>query len=248
MSSDYPKSSCDCYGCSRVEYKPVSNLGPTNLAISDCQLPDILTCTNSAPISAKTIEPSPKEGYTILNPEVDTLNYASGFGTVECGISSCPKITYTSADPRLVSAMHNGQRLVLDRPPRDDSVLLDKTMTDETLNGFGQNYKTYSDINAGFITYYIDKSREDPFYEPLFGTSAYSHATLFRDPMGSLKPQYDRTSLTSTNPITSTRDHYEGCLSWMEDSTNHREDLLSKQMRKMNEQRWEPRWRKIDEQ
>jgi hypothetical protein len=240
---NYPKSSCNCYQCARKVYPPISNQNPSSLSIADCEIPGVFTCFNNSPISERTIEPVPTTGYTILNPDADSDKVAPEFEEVKCNIEGCPDTQYVSNDPRLISSAHGGQVLSLDRPPRDSSVPLNRTMTDTSLNGFGQNYKTYSDINAGYINYYVDKSIQDPFFLPLFSTSAYSQPTLYKDPMGSFKPQYDRSPLTSTNPIGPTRDHYQGCLSWMEDSTNHREDLLSMQMQKRNEQRWEPRWR-----
>lgn len=240
---NYPKSSSECYQCAKRSYPPISNHDPSSLSIADCEIPQVFTCYNGAPISRKTIEPAPTSGYTVLNPHSDADKTAPEFEEVKCKIEGCHGTQYVSNDPRLISASHGGQVLLLDRPPRDSSVLIDQTMTDPSLNGFGQNYKTYSDINAGYINYYVDKSIQDPFFLPVFSTSAYSQATLYKDPMGSFKPQYNRTSLTSTNPVGPTRDHYQGGLSWMEDSTNHREDLLARQMQKKNEQRWEPRWR-----
>ena len=240
---DYPKSSCDCYQCKTKEYPPISNDHPSSLSISGCEIPEVFTCYDSAPFSGVSIQPTQKSGYTILNPQVTTDNYAPGFRTSHCNVPGCPKTQYVSNDPRLISSLHNGQVLHLDRPPTDGAVPINETMTDTSLDGYGQNYKSYSDINAGYITYYVDKSMEDPYYLPLFGTSASTQSVLYKDPMGSFKPEYTRTPLTSTNPVGPTRSHYQGCLSWIEDSTNHREDLLSKQMSKINEQRWEPRWK-----
>ena len=48
--------------------------------------------------------------------------------------------------------------------------------------------------------------------------------------------------MKSRNPLTAKKDHYGGCLSWIEDSLEHREDIMSLQMRKQLEQKYEPRW------
>ena len=64
--------------------------------------------------------------------------------------------------------------------------------------------------------------------------------------MGALKPQYPRSPLVRTNPVGPTRDNYQGCLSWMQDSLEHREDLIGLQMRKINQQRYAPRWYGLD--
>ena len=78
--------------------------------------------------------------------------------------------------------------------------------------------------------------------------------------MGAMKPQYDRIqqnkcnissehlteTTNSTNSISTCNKGEEYCLSWMKDSQNHREDLLARQMRKRNEQRYAPRWTNIN--
>jgi hypothetical protein len=60
--------------------------------------------------------------------------------------------------------------------------------------------------------------------------------------MGSLKAHYEREPLISNDPINTDKKYYKGGLSWIEDSQEHREDLLSKQMSKHNWERWAPRW------
>ena len=53
--------------------------------------------------------------------------------------------------------------------------------------------------------------------------------------MDAIKPQYSKV------PINSKNTNYS-CLSWINDSTGHREDIMQRQQRKNNEQRYEPRW------
>ena len=61
--------------------------------------------------------------------------------------------------------------------------------------------------------------------------------------MGSFKPQYERKLfIKRRDPINSDKKKYEGELSWIQDSQEHREDILSLQMRKHNEQRWQSRF------
>lgn len=57
-----------------------------------------------------------------------------------------------------------------------------------------------------------------------------------------MKPRYERKPLTCTSHLNTTRNNYSGGLSWIEDSQEFREDIISKQMAKNNQQRWEPRW------
>ena len=59
--------------------------------------------------------------------------------------------------------------------------------------------------------------------------------TLYQDPMGAIKPQWNRYPQSTENSC-------DWGTSFMKDSQFHREDILSLQMRKMNEQRYAPRW------
>ena len=181
------------------------------------------------------IEPKNNNGFNILNPEAHMNKYANDFFPIDSGHQ------WGSYDPRLFSASHT-QVLTFDRPPIDGRIPLEKIYTDNSLDEYGKNYRSYSDINAGQITYYIDKSIQDPFFNPIYTNKVLSSGELYRDPMGSLKPHYERHLLVPNDPINTPRSSYNGCLSWIEDSQEHREDLLSKQMRKNNQQRWEPRW------
>jgi len=185
--------------------------------------------------SRMRIEPRTQNGIIVLNPEALNSKYAEDFYPIDSGRR------WGSRDPKLFSASHS-QSLTFDRPPIDGRIPLEKISTDNSLDRYGKNYRTYSDINAGHITYYIDKSIKDPFFKPLYANTVLSTGEIYRDPMGSIKPQYERHLLVKNDPINTPRSSYNGCLSWMEDSQEHREDLLSNQMRKHNQQRWEPRW------
>jgi hypothetical protein len=241
---DYPKSSCNCYKCTEKGYKFPKDGYPTNMSVENCQFPRYFECYDKGSFGSN-IEPANKQGITNLNPEVMSQQYAKGFFPTTCPKTvggSCPSNRYISADPRLVSNQHNMQRLTLDRPPITGEMKLKDLLHDPVLDKFGQGYKDYTDINAGQILYYNDKSIEDPFFTPNFVTSATTEGVLYQDPMGAMKPQYYRKPLTDNNPMGPERSEYEGCLSWMQDSLTHRQDLLSKQMLKRNQQRYTPRW------
>lgn len=240
---DYCKSSCDCYKCRDKSYPSEEGGKPSNMSVRNCQIPSMFECYDKIPFRSD-IEPRTEKEYDVLNPQILTNNFDSDFKAIECpnAVGCCNKTQYTSSDPRLISVTHSGQVLNLDRPPINGEMELDKIANDKKLNNYGQNYSGYSDVNAGDIIYYINKEQQDPFFTPNFTTSAYANGTLYQDPMGSMKPQYDRFPLKSSNPLTTKKDHYEGCLSWMEDSLEHREDLLARQMRKRNQERYEPRW------
>ena len=239
---DYPKSSCRCYECTETPYSRASGGVPTNMSIRDCETPGMFECYDRKPFRFD-IEPKNEHGYFNLNPGVISGKYADDFQQIDFPENTAfPKVQYASKDPRLVSVAHGGQVLTLDRPPVDSTIDLAQVYTDTSLDRYGQGYRTYSDIDGGYIMYYIDKSRQDPFFTPLFSTSARAYGTLYRDPMGAYKPQYDREPLKCNDPLNTTKDYYEGGLSWIQDSQEHRQDILSKIMRKQNEQRWEPRW------
>lgn len=207
----------------------------TSISIKNCNIPKEFDFVDRLKFRERN-EPKKQNGISILNPEALNNKYANDFYPIDYGKR------WGSNDPKLFSASHE-QVLTVDRPPIDGRIPLEKIYTDTSLNGYGKNYRNYSDISAGHITYYIDKSIEDPFFEPLYTNKIISSGQIYKDPMGGIKPEYERRPLRQNDPINMDRSSYNGCLSWMEDTQEHREDLLSKQMRKYNQQRWEPRWR-----
>ena len=240
---NYPKSSCNCYECTHKKYSFPKGV-PTNMSVRDCEFSKYFECYDDK-LFRKDIEPVNKEGQITLNPEVLTQKYAKDFQKIECPLNKsfgCPKTQYASMDPRLISSQHNGQVQTLDKPPITSEVKLDTLLDDKRLDNYGQGYKSYADVNAGQYMYYIDKSLEDPYFNPNFVTSATTTGVLYKDPMGGMKPEYNREPLTSNDPMGPERNNYEGCLSWMEDSLSHRQDLMSLQMSTGNEQRYAPRW------
>ena len=216
----------------------INDMGfPTNMSIRSCEIPRIFD-THNKMLFKDGIEPKKENGYIYLNPSAMQSQYATDFFPVQ----SSSKVQYRSNDPRLISASRGGDRLTLDNPPIDSEISLDKIYTDKNLNNYGKSYKSYSDINAGHITYYIDKSIRDPFFGPVYSNPSLTTGMLYRDPMGAFRPQYERYPIDTSDQINSKKCSYNGGLSWIEDSQEHREDIISKQMRKHNEQRWEPRW------
>jgi len=239
---NYPKSSCNCYKCMSNDYNWDDTGVPTNMSVRDCKIPKSFQCYDSKPFYSN-IEPSHGSGYDVINSHVMDGKWAHDFQRVSCPNSvGCPKVQYASGDPRLVSVPHNGQRITLDRPPFDSSIKLTEIPHDKQLDGYGQGYKTYSDVNAGYITYYVDESIAEPFFSPNFVTPARVTATLMQDPMGAMKPYYDRQPLTCNNSLDTKKDNYRYCLSWMQDSMEHRQDLMSKQQSLYDRTKYTARW------
>lgn len=241
---DYPQSSCQCYNCSKKNYHFPTSGVPTNLSVRNCNISSYYDCFDRRPFK-QAIEPHLKEGFNIYNPEVALQSYAPEFQKIACKNDKDCSTVYISTDPRLIDVPRS-QLLPLDRPPYDDTVKLENVYTDKTLRRYGKDYRTYSDINAGQITYYTDKSIEDAFFQPNFSTSATMVGTMYKDPMGAMKPQYDRYPLKCDNHLNTDKDSYDGGLSWISDSMEFRQDLMAKQMRKSNQTRWSPRWTGLD--
>jgi hypothetical protein len=212
---------------------------PTNMSVTNCNFNN----TNFEYAEFReNIEPALKNGYYNLNPQSRYENYATDIIPIKPGTNGCVKDQYAGLDPRLYNDARN-ELLTLNLPPLGRQIYLNDLMTDKSLDKYGQNYKTYSDINAGQQLYYIDRGDEDPLTTPVFAVSAKATGYVYKDPMDAYKPQYVRTPLKCDNPIGGPiRSNYEGCLSFMEDTLNQREDIISKQMSKQNQTTWSLRW------
>ena len=230
--SDYPKSSCQCYDCTNKLPPTICEGIPTNLAVFNCKVPNSLDCVNTLTFRQNN-QPTDQKGYYFLNPAAYTNKLATDF--IEKGGQ------FMSTDPRLIDAPL-AQTLTLDTVPMDSSMKLCSIYTDPRLCNYGKGYKTYSDITAGQILYYVDESISDAYFSPNFVSTASIDSYVYQDPMSSLKPRYDRYPLTCDNKVLNIKDKFKYCLSSMEDTTNFREDIMSKQMSKRNEQSWTARW------
>lgn len=242
---NYPKSSCTCYECDKDKFFKPSGV-PTNMSVRDCKFSEYYDCYPHRIFKVQT-EPQSKNGIKILNPSVvATEKFDSNFRQINvssCPASSCKGTTYLNSDPRLFNAA-GGTWMQLDRPPLVSTPKLNTLTTDKELNCYGQGYKTYADVNAGQIMYYINKSQEDAFFEPVFSKKATMVGDIYQDPMGNIKPQYNRVPVGKYNPILGDPCDIAGefCLSSMKDSQYFREDIMALQQRKHNEQRYAPRW------
>lgn len=214
---DYPKSSC-CF-----EHKKYNCLDciPTNLALCNCDkecYDETFSCN---------IEPKCKSGIQIINPQTIYNKIPCDFEPIEC----CD--TYESIDPRLID-IPRGIHTKLDAPPMDSSLKLNTIYCDSKLNNYGKNYKTYADIDAGQIVYYNDKSLCSAYISPVFSTPSKVCGKIYKDPMGGINAEYERTPLYKPCE--------QDCPRWLSDSTYHREDITSKQMGSILDKDWNKRW------
>jgi hypothetical protein len=103
-----------------------------------------------------------------------------------------------------------------------------------------KGYTGPHDIKGGQINYYIRDSLGNVYATPNFTTPSIVYPTVYYDPMDVAKPLYTRESCV---PYTW---KYNGanvaCDSFTHDSLQFREDLMEKQMRKMNRNSWEARY------
>ena len=103
---------------------------------------------------------------------------------------------------------------------------------DPRFTGYGDEYRSYVDINLGNVQYYY--SDIDAYRDPNFGTRSKVDFIDFVDPMGRIKPEYSRD--VGLNDVKETvQTQYDA------DSIYFREDLMERLMRKRNQELWQLR-------
>lgn len=233
------------FECSREKFSEPTG-PPTNMSVRGC---DFSGFYDFNPISVFKVQnkPSADKVYnTLLNPNVVSDDrYDKTFNAINvkyCPRSSCIGTTYLNSDPRLYNSA-SATWMQLDKPPRNSTMKLDTLTTDKSLNNYGQSYKSYADVNGGDILYYIG-DREDAFDKQLFSNNSTTVGTLHKDPMGAMIPRYERIPHDKFNPVIGDSYNVDGdaCLSFLKDTQEHREDLVSRQMSTINKQRYAPRW------
>lgn len=143
-------------------------------------------------------------------------------------------VSYLPVDPRLISAGHSGQRLLLCEPTLSGKVCLDDAKT-----GF---YGNYSDIRAGNILYYTDDDLMKPFvsYAGIFPPTTSVEYEDYIDPNGIRKPHYRRLLNSGELDGKCTygcREKLEpGCLTFVRDTNRVRSDLIASNLWKRNQQ------------
>ena len=242
LIDNHPQSSCNCYDCANKNYNFNNNGFPTNMSVRNNDFSNYYDCIDKKLFKSQ-IEPRNLKGFNYINPYTLTKSYDKSFEAIYApGVNKDNK-TYVADDPRLISSVHFGQILELDRPPINGAIKLDDIYTNPDMKYYGKTYDNYSDINVGQIMYYVDKSIEDAEFEPIFTNNSVVKGTMFKDPMGAMKPEYNRTPVINTKLLDTKHNNYKDVgLSWLRDSQESREDLLSLQMRKHNQQRYETRW------
>lgn len=95
-------------------------------------------------------------------------------------------------------------------------------------------YKSYKDITSGNILYYTENRPVSQIYStPVFTNDSVIVAQMYKDPMNSHKAQYQRVQ---------TKNNLKNQLTFIQDTSEAREELIALQMRKMNENVYQSTW------
>lgn len=154
-----------------------------------------------------------------------------------------PQGRYASANPKLISAGHNGQTLDLDRPPNNGKV---------DFNDFEEVYRSrpaydhfekanYAAFADGQVQYYLDPSLSTPFIPEIFGYGVVYTSEPYVDPNGTVKPHFNlclRNQGQLPLPGCGSEVRPANELTWITDTTAHRESIMASQQARRNQERY----------
>lgn len=240
MATDI-RNVCPCNKCPKG-FK-ITDCQFNNLGVPGCKYPEGFNCVDRIPFATKQNPPlyNKPEPNRPINPNFG-LEFSPEFRAYKmrnCG-NGCDSIGFFAKnDGRLVQNARN-MPTFLDRPPYEANVGSIESQTsiytDPKYNTFAaRTYKDYRDINLGQTMYYYDKNTADPYYQPNFVRRVDVDYVLFKDPMGAIKAEYIRNNDNFTN-YNFSKDQYT------RDSMDFREDLMERQMRVMNQQKYDARY------
>jgi hypothetical protein len=151
---------------------------------------------------------------------------------------------YTRVDPQLIRDQGVPARL-LEQPVRNDwssnyssweaapGSFNYEDIYDPRFTGYGDPYRSYTDVNLGNVNYYY--SDVDAYRIPNFISRSKVDFIEYQDPMGRVKPEYQRMAGTNdTRPFVENQ--------WMNDTNYFRENIMESQMRKRNAELWQLRY------
>ena len=201
----------------------------SSLPLSNCKRPEEFNTTFNT--QQFQIDQQPKlQQYP--HKHINTLYEfpSAGFYSVEneCN-SNIPG--WQTKDGRTIDA--RGQRLTFNQRPDVSYPLFKDTEVDTKLDGYGQNYKTFKDITAGQYKYYT--INREPVSTPVFVIQSNVSSEVFQDPMGALKPQYNRSRIT--RELRQISDYQ-----FDRDQIEFRESITASLMRKNQQRDWNTLW------
>jgi hypothetical protein len=227
------KQCCDCKDPPESYiYKPfIGAITPKSLAAENCIDRGMYRCSNTR-VTKVGRGPSSQDGKVMILNESFGLTEASDFfpdqlttammtpdhkviNVVDPKCSETLCATY--CDPRVRDA-RTGQLIKLDRPPYTGHVALENIYNNE-LRGYGKNYRSYQDIDAGQIQYYVPEEDREANQRPIYTLESNTVQTIREDPMGGLIPEYKREQIS--NGILNASRYQD-----TRDQLKYREDLM----------------------
>ena len=85
--------------------------------------------------------------------------------------------------------------------------------------------------------YYFDDAIAGTYFNPIFANESIAMGRNYSDPMNGIKPSYERIPIKNKF-----KKGYTGGLSFINDTNESREDLISLQMREINRSKYSARW------
>ena len=223
----YPSTSADCQKSEPIFIKGDK---PTSLGTPYTNRNDPIGYHVKETVEPSQIEPK-------IRIEINPVNRKEPKNYTKCSINQC----YTDVnDPRLYDVMRS-QSFKLDKPPVTSSKPLsfDEMYKSDLLKGYGKNYTTYDTINAGQIRYWWWDTPGAALQKPIFSTSANVKSSVYIDPMDNIKPMYKREPILRRNIM---EPNNIGCLSFINDTTELREELMGSLIAKNEQTRYSSRW------
>lgn len=206
-----------CSTCSCAGGKFPDSGYKSSLAIYNCDWPESFDCYTSVKLKKETQPKFNEQGIKRVNINPDFgLPKARQF--VEMNSGSCgpnKKQFFSPNDPRLVDPMRS-IKMSLDTAPYSSDLPIEEIYTDKVYER-PTYYPDYEHIHSGQIQYYYDKTDVDPYSYPNYVLRANVDYNLFKDPMGSLKPEYIRKPLLFTNSNISKDTRTQDTLTFRED-------------------------------
>lgn len=180
---------------------------------------------NQLPLYSSSL--SSPQNYHYLNG-LAGMEYARDFFQPPDSVSTCTcnsdSTHYTSFDPRLIDAPR-AIRTILDRPALQTQGTQPLTnMFDQCGPTAGTFYPNYSKVDGGQILYYTDLDNDTPYDSNVFVIDSKIQPYIFQDPMGALRPYYDKIPLLKND-----RNHAQ--YTFDRDQMAFREDIMALQSR-----------------
>ena len=205
---------------------PESDLSSTRMFLQDIQPNQYSISNDRTPVNA-----SIGISYTPQLPPVSKSYIETKNGNIYP--------LFSRIDPELVRDDVSSERKE-EQPLRDEwsaqlpssNPLNETTLYDPRFTGYGDSAKAYYDSELGQIRYYY--TDVDAYRSPNFIVRNKIDHVDFKDPMGKVSSMYDRSeALDDVTEQVNT--------DWMSKSTEFREDIMERLMRKNNAMNWQMR-------